>query len=134
MQTLTQPQLFSDIWPLTLSDGDADHNLEAGSDSVEGRRIVNISYMASQMSCMACESVLALVNIKRELRIGFASQFKILCEVCSHVNTVWTDKRHESTATSIYYSSRTQPFDINTKAAIGKFLILNVTYPYVSDR
>ena len=71
------------------------------------------------MSCMACESVLALVNIKRELRFGFASQFQILCEICSHVYTVWTDKRHESTATSIDSSSRTQPFDINTKAAIG---------------
>ena len=46
----SEPQLFSDIGPLTLSDGDADHNLEAGSDSVEGRRIVNISYLASQMS------------------------------------------------------------------------------------
>ena len=33
MQTLTQ--LFSDIWPLTVSDGDAAHNLEAGSDSVD---------------------------------------------------------------------------------------------------
>ena len=83
---------------------------------------MNISYLASQMSCMACESVLALVNIKRELRFGFASQFKILCEMCSHVNTVWTDKRHESTATSIDSASRTQPFDINTKAAIGKFI------------
>ena len=79
----SEPQLFSDIWSLTLSDGDADHNLEAGSDSVEGRSKLNISYLASQMSCMACESVLALVNIKRELRFGFASQFKILCEICS---------------------------------------------------
>ena len=32
----SEPQLFSDIWSLTLSDGDVDHNLEAGSDSVEG--------------------------------------------------------------------------------------------------
>ena len=45
----SEPQLFSDIWPLTLSDGDADHHLEAGSDSVEGRRIVNISYLASHI-------------------------------------------------------------------------------------
>ena len=30
----SEPQLFSDIWPLTLSDGDADHHLEAGSDSL----------------------------------------------------------------------------------------------------
>ena len=43
----SEPQLFSDIWP--LSDGDADHHLEAGSDSVEGRRIVNISYLASHI-------------------------------------------------------------------------------------
>ena len=44
----SEPHLFSDIW-LTLSDGDADHHLEAGSDSVEGRRIVNISYLASHI-------------------------------------------------------------------------------------
>ena len=69
------------------------------------------------------------LNIKRELRFGFASQFKILCEICSHVNTVWTDKRHESTATSIDSFSRKQSFDINTKATIGKFLTLNVIYP-----
>ena len=44
MQTLTRSHsCFSDIWPLTVSDGDAAHTLEAGSDSVEGRRIVNIS-------------------------------------------------------------------------------------------
>ena len=40
----SEPQLFSDMWPLTLSDGDADHTLEAGSDSVEGRRIVNTCF------------------------------------------------------------------------------------------
>ena len=45
----SEPLLCSDIWPLTLSDGDADHHLEAGSDSVEGRRIVNISYLASHI-------------------------------------------------------------------------------------
>ena len=47
----SEPQLFSDIWPLTVSDGDADHNLEAGSDSVEGRRIVNISIWPAK--CLA---------------------------------------------------------------------------------
>ena len=51
----SEPQLFSDIWPLTLSDGDADHHQEAGSDSVEGRRIVNISYLASHIiRCTGC--------------------------------------------------------------------------------
>ena len=80
----SEPQLFSDIWPLTLSapplsDGDADHNLEAGSDSVEGRRIVNISYLAShiirkQLNVLVVEKVASasIVSKLSQSGIGLA--------------------------------------------------------------
>ena len=75
----SEPQLFSDIWPLTLSDGDADHHLEAGSDSVEGRRIVNISYLAShiirkQLNVLVVEKVASasIVSKLSQSGIGLA--------------------------------------------------------------
>ena len=48
MQTDSEPQLFSDIWSLTLSDGDADYNLGAGSDSVEGFGLLEFNVSLSQ--------------------------------------------------------------------------------------
>ena len=73
----SEPQLFSDIWPLTLSDGDADHHLEGVSDSVEGRRIVNISYLAShikQLNVLVVEKVasVSIVSKLSQSGIGLA--------------------------------------------------------------
>ena len=75
----SEPHLFSDIWPLTISDGDADHHLEAGSDSVEGRRIVNISYLAShiirkQLNVLVVEKVASasIVSKLSQSDIGLA--------------------------------------------------------------
>ena len=62
----SEPQLFSDIWP--LCDGDADHHLEASSDSVEGRRIVNISYLASHIIDRKQLNVLVVEKVRHDVQ------------------------------------------------------------------
>ena len=82
MQTLdSEPQLFSDIWPLTLSDGDADHHLEAGSGSVEGRRIVNISYLASHIIDRKQLNVLVVEKVASASIVSKTTRYISLCRV-----------------------------------------------------
>ena len=59
--------------------GDTDHHLEAGSDSVEGRRIVSISYLAShiirkQLNVLVVEKVASasIVSKLSQSGIGLA--------------------------------------------------------------
>ena len=54
---------------------DADHHLEAGSDSVEGRRIVNISYLAShiirkQLNVLVVEKVASATIVSKLSQSG----------------------------------------------------------------
>jgi len=84
---------------------------------IEGRRIVNIKFLAQELNCKSCETVLSLKNIISEIIFGLGSQFIIQCHNCLRCKEVYTDKRHESI-------DGAKHFDVNTKAVIGKYIIL----------
>jgi hypothetical protein len=77
---------------------------------IEGRRIVDIAYLAQQMVCITCQTLLHLTDIASELQMGLASILSIICPICQHLNRVSTGQRH---------GGPNGPFDINTKAALG---------------
>jgi len=43
------------------------------SSTVEGRRVIDVAFMASQMTCIACSNQLHLMDIVKETRYGLAS-------------------------------------------------------------
>lgn len=95
---------------------------------VDGRRIIHVSHLASQMYCEACSGVLELKNIRKEVRYGLASIFDIQCSrpSCQHISKLTTDTVH--TVPSLVPASdkhiTRRPFDVNTKAAVGKSVIV----------
>lgn len=79
----------------------------------DGRRIVELGHLASQMKCEECNAALELCNIQSETRRGFGSILYIEC-LCGTLNKVTTNKAH-------HVHKRGHPvFDINTKTAVGK--------------
>jgi hypothetical protein len=81
----------------------------------DGRRIVELKTLAEQLNaCDGCDSPLNLMNIEQERVHGFGSYLSIRCTTCNLLNTIVTNKTHPG---------RKGPaiFDINTKAAIGKY-------------
>ena len=81
----------------------------------DGRRIVELKTLAEQLNaCDGCDSPLNLMNIEQECLHGFGSYLSIRCTTCNLLNTVVTNKTHPG---------RKGPtiFNINTKAAIGKY-------------
>jgi hypothetical protein len=80
---------------------------------LNGRRIVEIGHLASQLYCTDCGLALQLANITKETRYGFGSLFYINCS-CGVINSVETNKRHRVN------KQGPKVFDINTKAALGK--------------
>ena len=88
----------------------------------DGRRIVELKTLAEQLNaCDGCDSPLNLMNIEQERLYGFGSYLSIRCTTCNLLNTVVMNKTHPG---------RKGPaiFDINTKAAIGKYTNNSVTF------
>ena len=88
---------------------------------VEGRRVVDISFLCEQLSegCAFCKHILrhGLPMVRREVRYGLASSFDIQCEAagCQALNKVFTSKQHRGSATR-----GPKVFDVNTKLGLGK--------------
>lgn len=83
-----------------------------------GRRLVELIHLAMQLLCVDCGQTLSLHEIFTERRYVLASFLYINCE-CVLFNKVSTNK----TAQTSHHGP--PAFDVNTKAAIGMFLVLN---------
>nr|XP_034320597.1 uncharacterized protein LOC105341150 isoform X2 [Crassostrea gigas] len=82
--------------------------VETETEWREGRRIVELGYLAKQLFCHLCKTPLHLKDTVRERRYGLGSVLHVQCTNCSAVCPVETGKRGPTGA-----------FDINTKAALG---------------
>ncbi|XP_043274389.1 uncharacterized protein [Venturia canescens] len=83
-------------------------------DNLDGRRIVELKTLGSQLWCVSCKETLSLENIEREVRRGFGSIWTVRCHKCLLLNEVTTGKQY------ILSSNRKSArFDINSKAVIG---------------
>lgn len=85
----------------------------------DGRRIVELAYLADQLCCKDCNTDLHLRNTTTETRFGYGSILYISCE-CGLINSVETNKSHRAGVNI----RGPKVFDINTKAALGKCLLL----------
>ena len=124
---LARMQKQADAWRKKAETEVSDENSDVSStrtntgnnicDWRKGRRIVDLSYMADQMtSCRVCSKPLNLHRIQREHRVGYASILYIDCE-CGMTNPVSTNTSHRPSDKS----NRGMPvYDINTKAVLGK--------------
>ena len=81
---------------------------------MEGRRVVEISHLASQLQCQSCGTDIHLRNVVKEARYGLGSVLHIVCQAedCKYTARVTTGKQHPVVSSSI--------FDVNTKLAISK--------------
>ncbi|CAG2218616.1 unnamed protein product [Mytilus edulis] len=75
-----------------------------------GRRIVELDLLAVGMYCCICKSPLHLSNTVGEKLFGLSGIIMIRCDLCATVTDVQTGKR-----------GPTGSYDINTKAALGRF-------------
>lgn len=78
-----------------------------------GRRIINLKEFGKNMICHECKEVLSLQDIKSEKQCGIAAIFEIECRKCLFINSVASDKLHETTTGKTH-------FDINSKVVLGK--------------
>ncbi|GAB1863196.1 Mutator-like transposase domain-containing protein [Camponotus japonicus] len=88
---------------------------EKSGDSrvLKGHRIVHLQYIAEQLICKGCHSVLSLQDVVKEETRALASVLYITCRECKMVmNKIYTDKSHST-------STDRKHFDVNTKAVIG---------------
>jgi len=101
----------------TKTDREAD--TPTSSFTFEGRRIVDLGYLAEQLSrgCCVCDTSLQLIDTVSEKRYGLSADLTVACRTCNATTTVRTGKRHHDAR-----KRKTMPvFDVNTKAAAGKF-------------
>jgi hypothetical protein len=85
---------------------------------IDGRRIVDLRYLATQMVCQQCETDIHLRDFISEQRYGAASELTFQCSACGLCRFVST-----STDSSVRNSAedrRSRVFDINCKIVIGK--------------
>jgi phage FluMu protein Com len=85
----------------------------------DGRRIVKLGYIASQLTeCQRCKiQPLHLVDCVNEIRYGFGSILKIKCNGCKYINSIYTGKQHRESEKK---DKGMKIFDINTKSALDK--------------
>ena len=89
----------------------------------DGRRIIEPKYLTEQLQkgCEDCQQELNITRVVEETRSGLGSTLYVLCD-CGNVNQLYTNKTHYDGTKK----NRTRPFfDINTKAATGKPLVLS---------
>ena len=89
--------------------------MEDGIEILEGRRIVELVYLAEQLWCNKCNLPLSLRYVNDELRSGLASTLTVKCVKCGidyriSTNKVLTDSAHT--------------FSVNLKLAMGMYLSL----------
>ena len=62
----------------------------------DGRRIVELEYIASQLTeCQRCKiQPLHLVDCVNEIRYGFGRILKIKSNGCKYINSIYTRKQH----------------------------------------
>ncbi|XP_015112733.1 uncharacterized protein LOC107038249 isoform X2 [Diachasma alloeum] len=71
---------------------DSEMNASPSKCILRGRRIMDMGYVTEQMSCNSCRSLLCFSRIEAETKIGLASIFKIRCDECSEVKSVYTSR------------------------------------------
>lgn len=100
-----------------LTNDDVEHP-RGEPDWRQGRRIVELGKLADQLrSCIDCGQQLHLHRIQSEKKYGLHSLLYVKCE-CGVLNVVSTSKQHRSQS-----ATRGVPIhDVNTKAALGKFI------------
>lgn len=89
-------------------------------DALVGRRIVELSYMAQQMQCKNCGTLLHLRDFFGiERRYGLASEIPLRCSGCCIVQYVNTSR--DSNSKNLERDRRARVYDTNTKLALGIF-------------
>ena len=93
----------------------AKHQLPLKVGIFEGRRLVELRYLADQLQCGLCNRFLFLQDVVSEERRGLASIIRIKCSdpCCPFVTQCYTGKRQKS-------GKRSFVFDVNKKAILGK--------------
>jgi len=82
----------------------------------EGRRIVDLYFLGTQLWCTFCKECLSLENIESEQRRGLGSSLLVRCHKCLLINSIVTGKQHSPKESS----RRNSRFDINTKLTVGQ--------------
>ncbi|XP_046591676.1 uncharacterized protein LOC124293697 [Neodiprion lecontei] len=90
------------------------HNLHDRQQefAVEGRRIVDLEYLAQQLKCIRCKKDILLKKAVKETRMGLNSILHIACDECCSITQVRTGKTH------VTLENKTHA-DVNTKAVLG---------------
>ena len=88
----------------------------------EGRRIVELGLLADGLrSCVDCGQPLDLCRTVDETQSGYGSILYVECQ-CGVLNSITTNKTQFTSP-----SLRGRPaFDVNTKAALGKYFFLQI--------
>lgn len=73
---------------------------------IEGRRLVDLKVMAHALKC-SCGEILSLIDVEKETRCGFASEFQIKCRKCQLINFIPTSKM------------QSRHWDVNTETVHG---------------
>lgn len=84
-------------------------------DYFNGRRIVELKFLAREMWCCSCKEALSFQFIENETRRGFGSILRIRCHKCSIRNIVTTGKEY-----TMNTRRNTSRFEINCEAVKGK--------------
>lgn len=85
-----------------------------------GRRIVELSELAKNLTCYYCGKDLSLKNIVNERRLGLNSILRVRCQNCSVITDVATGKIHIS-------KNNHECSDVNTKIVLGT--LINKFFP-----
>ena len=95
---LAQIQLFSSKRAATKTNREAD--TPTSSFTFEGRRIVDLGYLAEQLSrgCCVCDTSLQLIDTVSEKRYGLGVDLTVACRTCNATTTVAMKSRKFSAA------------------------------------
>ncbi|XP_043469997.1 uncharacterized protein LOC122503494 [Leptopilina heterotoma] len=83
-------------------------------DYLNGRRIVELKFLAKKMWCCSCKEALSFQFIETEVRRGFGSTLRIRCHKCSIRNIVTTGEEY-----SLDQRRNTSRFKINGEVVKG---------------
>ena len=86
---------------------------DSTGEKLPGRRIVEIDFMAEQMICDKCSSLLHLIDIIREHHYSLGSIFYMRCHLCKTVKSVASGKYHVTKGSQ----NSKKRFDVLTKTA-----------------
>ena len=100
---------------------------EYEKQNLNGRLIIEADYVMHQLKsgCQNCSHELNFCDITKRVRHGLANVFKVTCTACTYVNNVYSSKRHYPVSGDKKHTRPT--FDINTKCAAGKYVLIHTT-------